>query len=84
MTEITIYTNSDEVNDVYENLKRYLIRSDKIKVKKGDVINLRLIKNQKEVYHQINRKKYLVTKVEDYKDVPIYWHNQIISIREIR
>ena len=83
MTEITIYTNSEEVNDVFNRIKNHIIRSDKIHVKVGDILNFRLIKNQREIYHQINRRKYVVTLVEDDRTVPIFRHHQIISFKEL-
>ena len=83
MTEVTIYTNSEEVNNIFNRIVNHTIRSDKIKVKEGDIIHFRLIKNQKEIYHQINRRKYMCTLVEDWKTAPIHKHNQIISFKEL-
>jgi hypothetical protein len=83
MTEVMVYTNIDEVNDIYYGLKSHMIRTDKLWVKKGDIIRFRLVKNQKEIYHQINRKKYIVTLVETSRTAPIHRHNQIISFKEL-
>lgn len=82
MTEYMIVSNSEEINDIFRGDKRYIIRPHKDVMKKGDRIRFRLFKNQKEIYHQINRKTYEVTKVEDWTIAPIHKYWKIISFKE--
>ena len=84
MTEITVYTNDREINDIYTGLKEHVIRTDKIKAAEGNILNIRLVKNQREVYHQINRKKYVITHIEDWRTAPIFKHHQIITFKELK
>ena len=83
MTEYRILSNSEEINDIFNGDKRHIIRSHREKIKKGDRIKFQLIKNQKEIYHQINRKTYEVTKVENWQVTPIHKYWLIISFKEI-
>ena len=82
MTEYMIVSNSEEINDIFRGDKRYVIRPHKDVMKKGDCIRFRLFKNQKEIYHQINRKTYEVTKIEDWTIAPIHKYWKIISFKE--
>ena len=83
MTELTIYTNSEEVNDIYTGNLRWIPRGHRLNVKKGDIINFRLMKNEREVYHQINRKKYEITRIDTQRTAPILKYWQIVSFREV-
>lgn len=83
MTELTIYTNSEEVNDIYTGKLRWIPRGYRLNVKAGDIINFRLMKNEKEVYHQINRKKYEITRIDTQRTAPILKYWQIISFKEL-
>lgn len=83
MTELTIYTNSEEVNDIYTGNLRWIPRGYRLNVKAGDIINFRLMKNEREVYHQINRKKYEITRIDTQRTAPILKYWQIISFKEL-
>ena len=83
MTEITIYRTSDEINEIFNRQKSHIIISDKIHVETGYIVNLRLIKHRKEIYHQINQRKYMVSLIEDDRTVPIFRHHKLISLKEI-
>ena len=84
MTEITVYTTSEEVNEIYTKAKSWVARSHRLNVKVGDIINFRLCHDQKVIYHQINRKKYEVTRVDDCNTAPIYKYWKLISFREVK
>lgn len=83
MTELTIYTNSEEVNDIYTGNLRWIPRGHRVHAKVGDIINFRLVKNEKEIYHQINRKKYEITRIDTQRTAPILKYWQVISFKEI-
>ena len=71
MTEYTFKTNMNEVDEILSGNKRYVIRSDKEAIKKGDIIRFQLIKSMKPVHHLITKRKYIVTMVDDYLTAPI-------------
>lgn len=83
MTTYTIKTNEAEVGSLLDGSKRYIIRSDKDAIKKGDIIRFQLIKSQKAVYHQISKKAYEVTMVDDYMTAPIARGCKLVSFKEI-
>ena len=82
MTQYTIKTHDKEVQDILTGSKRYIIRSDKDAIKKGDMIKFQLMKQQKPVYHQISKKTYEVTLVDDYLTAPITRGAKLVSFRE--
>lgn len=81
MTEYTMMTNEKEVAQILAGDKRYIIRSDKDAIKAGDRIKFQLIRNQKKVYHQISRKTYVVTMVDDYLTAPIAKGCKLVSFK---
>ena len=83
MTEYTILTTSEEVNDIYSGNRRFIMRSVHDNMKPGDQINFRLMRNQKEVYHQINRKRYVITIVENWHTAPILKKWLLVGFKEI-
>ena len=84
MTQYTIKTNEDEVKAILNGEKRYIIRSEKDAIKKGDEIRFQLMKQQKPVYHQISKFKYVVTIVDDYLTAPIAKGCKLISFKVAR
>lgn len=83
MTQYTIKTNESEVINLLDGSKRYIIRSDKDAMKKGDVIRFQLIKERKPVYHQISKRTYIVTMVDDFMTAPITRGCKLISFKEM-
>ena len=83
MTEYKVLTNSEEVNDIFRGDKRYIVRRYRDNWKVGDILKFQLVKHEKEIFHQINCKTYVVTKIEDWSDIPIYKYWKIISFREV-
>lgn len=84
MTEYRIMTSDKEVADLYSGDKSYIIRGQRDAMKKGDIIKFQLVRDKREIYHQISRKTYEVTKVDDCYTAPIYKGWKLISIREVR
>lgn len=82
MTQYTIKTHEKEVQDILAGAKRYIIRSEKDAIKKGDILKFQLMKQQKPVYHQISKKTYKVTLVDDYLTAPIARGVKLVSFRE--
>ena len=82
MTQYTIKTNEKEVKEILTGAKRYIIRADKDAIKEGDIIKFQLMKSQKPVYHQISKRAYMVTIVDDYLTAPIARGTKLVSFRE--
>ena len=61
-----------------------IFRSDKDCYTDGDVIEFRVIKNEKEVLHRINSRKYVVTAVMDCMQAPIEKGYMFIGFRQMR
>ena len=81
MTTVRVPTNEREANEIVKGDRRFIIRTEKLNIKKGDVLEFQLYKNMKPALNQINSRKYLVTIVEDWK-MPT--DTKIIGMREIR
>ena len=80
MTERIVKTNEAEANEILHGYKTYFIRSDKETYEKGYLIHFQLIKNMKPVYHQIERVRYVVTKVDTFQTAPVVRGYQLISV----
>lgn len=83
MTQYTIKTNPSEADDIYRDIKRYVIRSEKDVIKRGDIIRFQVMKERKPVYHQIAKRTYEVTMVADHMTAPITRGCKLISFKEM-
>ena len=80
----TIKTNEAEADRILNGEIRFIFRSDKDCYTDGDVIEFRVIKNEKEVLHRINSRKYVVTAVMDCMQAPIEKGYMFIGFRQMR
>ena len=83
MTIRTIKTNDAEANKILKGDIRFIFRSDKDRYTEGDGIEFRVIKNNKEVLHRINSRKYVVTAVMDWTQAPVERGYQFIGFKEV-
>ena len=81
MTTVRVPTNQREVDEIVKGDRRHIVRTEKLNIKKGDVIEFQLYRSAQPVLGQINSRKYLATIVEDWKTPT---DTKIIGIREIR
>ena len=79
MTQITMKTNEKEANEVWTGKRRHIIRSKKDAPKEGEWMKFQLYKDRRPVYHQVSKKTFLVTIVEDYLTAPIAKDAVLIS-----
>jgi hypothetical protein len=81
MTWLIVKTNEQEANEIYRGDKRFIIRSDKDVINKGDNMSFQVMKQGKPVYHLINKRLYEVTAIYDYLTAPIEKGYQFVGFK---
>ena len=82
MTMRTYATTEEEAKDIIDGDKRFIFRTQKQFVKKGDVIGFRVVKSGKPVRNSIDARRYIVTSVSDAHHAPIDPGIILIGFRE--